>query len=183
MAISAQTPTFNRKLNWLLLVPPAMGVLGYFSSAFAAVGWPAIVMQGISFVLIIYLYVVQQRYIVRRYARGRSTKAHMILIGFTFVVPTIAAFLGDYMGASTYDNSANGIASDLWVGFGVGCALSICFLYAIAVGNALRINTDNRKSWVTALGQWAYALAFFAVVGVSWFVSSLVYSLHDPSTE
>lgn len=132
------------------------------------------------FVLLCVVYVQQWRFIQSAYKHNGLRKQLALLVA-SFVVPTLAFFVGDARGLAEFGGDAStglGAMTAIPLGIAIGAAA----LQLLAVGNMITI-LANGQNVVRILGRIAYVLLWILLAGVAWFMYSLAYTLRDPSTE
>lgn len=135
-----------------------------------------------SFILLIITYVVQIRYI-HRFFPSKKFRPQFLLLIFAILAPTVASFMGDYGGSARFSDEPSGALSDLAIGFALGGVIAIAFLYIFAWGNLFYIGTKGLNRGYEIISGIIYSLGWLSLAIASYFIYSILYSLHDPSTE
>lgn len=105
---------------------------------------------------------------------------HLALIGAAIVFPILASIVGDLQGAKQFgDEPYWEFLSSLMLGlFMLGSAITF-----LSFGNMVYIATKGRVAFLNIVGWIFYGILWLALLFITYFVYSLVYTSHDPNTE
>jgi hypothetical protein len=123
-------------LNWLLAVPVVLLILGSGFIPYTPNSPEADMVGLVVLISLGYLYIRQAKYLGWRLA-DKKLRFQLAILLAGFCVPFLGVCVGDYMGASAFGVPANGLFSDLILGFWVGGVLALLFLYTITISNAI----------------------------------------------
>ncbi|HEX4775049.1 MAG TPA: hypothetical protein VH234_06050 [Candidatus Saccharimonadales bacterium] len=182
MAEQKREGQYNNSLNWLLATPVITVAIAWASNVITGNRILIYPIHLVAFACVAYLYWAQIKYLKAYYPHKRiDFQIYIMLVALC--VPFVGIYLGDYGGASNFQVAANGLRSDIEAGLILGGVLASLYLFVSAISNAFYIRTGGKNSILRVLGKILYVLGYIVVAAVTWFGYSLVYSLHDPSTE
>ena len=145
------------------------GISNGYGFLWAAIGITSFILTAIS--------LIKQFPIVRLHRRIYKLE---ILLGATIILlPSIAFVIADVRGAVTFHNQLDSTPSAIGVFLLVSCIAAMAILN---LGNALLILSRSRHV-VKVIGAVLYGIVWLGVIAASYFIYSIEYSLHDPSTE
>jgi len=182
MAQQKKNEKNNAPLNRLLVVPAVMLILEWGLAPYTVNNPVAYAFGLIVLISLGYLYVTQVRYLKWRLA-DKKLRFQLAILFAGFFIPFLGVFIGDYVGASAFSVSANGVPADLGAGLWVGGMLASLFLYVLTIGNAIYIKTNGKSNGLRIVAKVLYVLGYLLIVVVTWLAYQVMYTLHDPSTE
>lgn len=131
---------------------------------------------------LIYLYVMQARYL-KALGAGKKVRNQLLILPIALILPCLGASFGDLRGASFYSVASDGIGSDIGAGLVIGGIIALLYLYVLAIGNALYIKTGGKSKGLRITGKIFYGLGYLIIAVITWALYGIIYSLHDPNTE
>jgi hypothetical protein len=134
------------------------------------------------FFITIYSYISEIKYFKKYYPK-RSNKPQLYLIFGSLILIFIGATIGDLLGVMQYGTESSGFGGGAFSGLVIGASISLALLYVMSICNYIFIRNKSTNKFLYVSGYMLYAIGWFAVVVISYFIGAIIYALHDPSTE
>ncbi len=182
-----QNNSFPQKYTTFLWVPVVIGLVGIAlnyatdSGLSPVLSKPMLILGLFSLALTLATYVAEIRF-TRRNFPTKKFKFHVLILVAAVIAPAIAAFAGDTAGSANFGDEPFG-GSVFGTGIAIGLSIAVLFLYALTIDTLIFIRSKGLNSGYNIFSKVVYIIGWLIIAGASYFIYSVIYSLHDPSTE
>ncbi len=182
---SMDTSQYPSKMHWYAASPTIVAIFGTFlngqpTETFSVLGLAYVVLQFLSVIALLIAYFYQRSFLAPKYAE--RLKYQKVFILSAFILPSVAAILGDLHGQVTFGSNATSssfVISAILTTITIGIfAIEIC-----ALGNLLFILTKGTSTIISVLGVIVRIIAWLLILFVTYMAYGLAYSARDPNSE
>jgi hypothetical protein len=127
-------------------------------------------------------YIIQIIFIRKNFPIRSLLAQYLLLLGNIIVFSLVSAF-ADFNGYKNFNSGDQPGFGDLLIGIILGAIVGSVFIYVFAIGNYLYIKRGSYSHKLKNVSVVFYGFGCLITLVISFLFYSILYSLHDPSTE